>query len=169
MPTREEILVIRRAKYHALSPEQKKERIRKHLIWYHRTKAQRKEKLRAYDKTSYWRHREKHQAKAKRWAKKNPEKARIHNIRKNLKGFGLTIADYESLLLKQSGVCAICRMLCKSGRRLAVDHCHKTGAVRGLLCGSCNHGLGRFNDSPERLRAAANYLSEHIAKQTIKP
>lgn len=45
---------------------------------------------------------------------------------------------------------------------LSVDHCHKTNATRGLLCGACNTGLGLFNDSPELLRASIQYLEEGL-------
>ena len=74
------------------------------------------------------------------------------------KSFGLTLDDYEKMLALQKGVCAIC------GQRdehfsLAVDHCHVTGRIRGLLCSQCNRGLGLFRDSIESLRAAINYLS----------
>jgi recombination endonuclease VII len=73
------------------------------------------------------------------------------------KKYGITQADYESLLRKQNGVCAICKCH-QRYQSLAVDHCHKTKQVRGLLCVQCNRGLGRFFDSPVRLKNAAEYI-----------
>jgi hypothetical protein len=71
--------------------------------------------------------------------------------------YGLTVEQLREVLAP--GRCAIC------GRtdRLHVDHCHETGQVRGLLCDSCNAGLGRFRDDEARLIAAANYLRSHRA------
>lgn len=80
------------------------------------------------------------------------------------KAYGITLEDYQSLLHQQGGVCAICREATRSNalhRRLSVDHCHETGMVRGLLCSSCNNGLGRFADDPDRLASAAAYLRAH--------
>ena len=62
--------------------------------------------------------------------------------------------DYDALLARQGGVCAICR----KNHPLGVDHCHLFNEVRGLLCNKCNLGLGMFDDDPDRLRAAADYL-----------
>ncbi|OHD23878.1 MAG: hypothetical protein A2Y38_17005 [Spirochaetes bacterium GWB1_59_5] len=80
--------------------------------------------------------------------------------------FGLSVQDYQALLIAQSGRCAIClrpERATKFGKvvRLSVDHCHTTGRVRGLLCRSCNFGLGSFDDDPDTLLLAANYLDEH--------
>lgn len=72
--------------------------------------------------------------------------------------FGLTVAEYEALAKSQGNACAVCREPCPTGRRLAVDHCHTTNRIRGLLCQGCNTGIGKFRDSPERLIAAARYL-----------
>ena len=58
------------------------------------------------------------------------------------KNYGITIEEYETLLDNQNGVCYICQNECPSGRRLAVDHCHETDKIRGLLCCKCNTGLG---------------------------
>lgn len=73
--------------------------------------------------------------------------------------YGCTINEYEKRLESQSGVCAICSK--ESGRNLAVDHCHNTSNIRGLLCDRCNQGLGYFNDNPQILRAAAQYLERN--------
>jgi hypothetical protein len=73
--------------------------------------------------------------------------------------YGISIEQYETMLKVQGGGCAICGEQCKTGKALAVDHCHKTGVVRGLLCGRCNKGLGLFGDRPGLLRKAADYLN----------
>lgn len=71
--------------------------------------------------------------------------------------YGVGTDFYDNLLSIQGGVCAIC-FSPPGADALAIDHCHTTGAVRGLLCRSCNAGLGRYNDDPARLRRAADYL-----------
>jgi hypothetical protein len=83
-----------------------------------------------------------------------------HREHKLLTKYGLDRGDYDQMLAEQDGRCAICRALPKSSRNglLHVDHCHQTGEVRGLLCFSCNTGLGAFQDSEERLVIAAEYL-----------
>lgn len=77
--------------------------------------------------------------------------------------FGLTPEDYDVMLASQKGVCAICSADTPSAHRkyFYVDHCHITGKVRALLCGSCNTGLGHFKDDVSRLRAAADYLEKY--------
>ena len=77
--------------------------------------------------------------------------------------YGITPDRYKEILEKQNGKCAICGSADggKRGdrrRRLAVDHCHATGKVRGMLCASCNAGLGALRDSPELLAKALVYL-----------
>lgn len=87
-----------------------------------------------------------------------------------MRGFGMSIADYDALLESQDGGCAICgskdarqHNWGKKGTKsnLAVDHDHGTGEIRGLLCGPCNAALGGFQDSPELLRRAADYLESY--------
>lgn len=74
--------------------------------------------------------------------------------------YGISIEDYELILDIQDGVCAIC--LAKPGdNRLSVDHCHKTGQVRGLLCQLCNLAIGQFGDDLQKLRSACYYLEDH--------
>ncbi len=73
---------------------------------------------------------------------------------------GLTEAQYTVLLDAQDQVCAICHS--HNGRRhLCIDHDHKTGKVRALLCGNCNSALGHVGDNPDRLLQMAEYLKTH--------
>ncbi len=69
--------------------------------------------------------------------------------------YGMSLDDRDALLARQGGVCGICK---KHHRRLHVDHCHATRKVRGLLCGTCNRGLGHYNDDPVLTRAATAWL-----------
>lgn len=74
--------------------------------------------------------------------------------------YGITEEDYERMFIAQNGRCAICNTDTPTGKwkRFAVDHCHHTGLVRGLLCNECNRGMGLLKDNAELLRKAANYL-----------
>ena len=74
--------------------------------------------------------------------------------------YGITQAQYDEMLKKQNGVCGICENSDEvEGRKLAIDHCHTTSRVRGLLCGKCNRGLGLFYDNPDLLLKAISYLA----------
>jgi len=85
-------------------------------------------------------------------------KARARN-RNLLKQYGITLKDYNSLILKQKGKCLICGIPQEDLKQgLHVDHDHKTGEIRGLLCGSCNGGLGLFKDNIILLRKAIKYI-----------
>jgi hypothetical protein len=72
--------------------------------------------------------------------------------------YGLTLGDWHAMLIDQSGRCEICGDPMIGSRNLCVDHCHRTGRVRSLLCTPCNAGLGAFKDDPARLAAAIDYL-----------
>jgi len=73
--------------------------------------------------------------------------------------YGITLAQYDDMLEQQDYKCAICGNEDEvEGRKLAVDHCHTTGKVRGLLCGKCNRGLGLFYDNKALLEKAIKYL-----------
>lgn len=103
--------------------------------------------------------------KARQWQKDNPDKLKEVWRKQNLrKKFDLTPEQYESMLEQQNGGCAICGKP-PGTRRLAVDHDHKTGAVRALLCGNCNHVLGNGQDNPNLLRKAADYLEFHSLRK----
>ena len=72
--------------------------------------------------------------------------------------YGMSLDDYYTLLKEQKGVCAICKRPNRNGARLCVDHDHRTGVVRGLLCTQCNAILGYIDDSPIILKGAIKYL-----------
>lgn len=84
--------------------------------------------------------------KAKQWKKDNPKKWKGQRIRRDLKRkFNITLEQYNSLFLSQNCKCAICGIHQKNlDRRLAVDHDHYTGKIRGLLCNQCNRQLGWY-------------------------
>lgn len=76
--------------------------------------------------------------------------------------FGISADEYMKMFSKQDGKCAICGT--PNGvykKSLAVDHCHKTQKIRGLLCLKCNHALGQMGDSIDLLRRAISYLEEY--------
>lgn len=99
---------------------------------------------------------------ANRWRElDSPERRAREAAKVRDASHGLRVGQYDSLLQEQGGGCAICGQQCTSGRSLAVDHDHATGAIRGLLCGTCNRAIGMMQDSPEILRAAAQYLENH--------
>lgn len=93
------------------------------------------------------------------WNKNYPEKKKHLMRSHHLKKYGLTIEEYDRLLVSQNGVCAICRKT-DSTHRLCVDHDHITGKVRGLLCGKCNRGIGCLGDNSMQLRMAADYIEK---------
>ena len=72
----------------------------------------------------------------------------------------LSFEEYNLMLESQGNTCAICKQ--ESVTSLCVDHCHKSGDVRGILCSNCNAGLGMFKDDPNILKKAINYLNKHI-------
>lgn len=116
-------------------------------------------------------------AKARSWREANPEKQRAHSRKSHEKRqqrpewreyrneahmrhkYGITMADFEALLAKQGGVCAICAGEHRGvGKRLHIDHCHESGKIRGLLCSPCNTAIGLLDDDPARAESAAAYL-----------
>jgi hypothetical protein len=104
-----------------------------------------------------------HCQKTKEWRVRHPDYKAVRDpiatrASKLRIKFGVTLEEYERLLVLQDGVCAICKRPCSSGRRLAVDHCHKTGMIRGLLCKACNTAIGFLDDSTHLLDRAMSYL-----------
>lgn len=100
-----------------------------------------------------------------RWRERNPDSDANRRL---IRVYGITLAEYDELFEAQGGVCALCkkgestkRMKKGEGReRLAVDHCHDTGRVRGLLCFKCNTAIGSLGDTEEDARKVVEYLSK---------
>ncbi len=96
-----------------------------------------------------------------------PEKGRDKNLRYN---YGITIDDYNKILKEQGGVCKICQTDDPKGRKTGrggsidvfyVDHNHKTGKVRGLLCNTCNRAIGYIGENVNTLEQMIKYLNDH--------
>lgn len=99
--------------------------------------------------------------KNKEWIKKNPEKAKRSRRNTTLKRlYGITLKEYENMLLKQQGMCAICKTTDPggAGKKFVVDHCHASDKIRALLCTKCNCAIGLLNEDPKIFDAAKKYL-----------
>lgn len=97
-----------------------------------------------------------------RLRQERPELWKQYGHRRQLQKYGLTPESYGTLLRVQDGKCKICRKESTENvaGRLAIDHCHTTGEVRGLLCNKCNSGIGMLNDDPKLVEAALKYLKD---------
>lgn len=84
-----------------------------------------------------------------------------------LRTYGLTSDAYDAMIAAQGGNCAACSRPLTPGKHSHVDHCHKTGKVRALLCQGCNVALGAIGDDPERLRLLAAYLEHHGSHDSV--
>lgn len=84
-----------------------------------------------------------------------------HSLHTRKRAYGMEWGDFEKMLKAQKYKCAICKAKFESDTDACVDHDHKTNKVRGLLCNSCNNGLGRFMDNIKYLEAAISYLKTH--------
>jgi hypothetical protein len=84
-----------------------------------------------------------------------------------LKTYGLKAGQYDQLYEAQGGVCYICQRATGKVRKLAVDHDHKTGYVRGLLCKPCNSVLAHLRDDPEQALRICTYLESPPAFKEI--
>lgn len=96
------------------------------------------------------------------YQEKNPSVYRASRYRRR---YGITLEEYNTLLEFQKGVCAICGKPEMMHKQLVVDHDHKTGKVRGLLCTNCNKALGNAFDDVGVLRNMITYLLSWIIKR----
>jgi hypothetical protein len=102
-----------------------------------------------------------------KYRERNAEQHKANQRNANLKHkYGITNEEYHTMLDKQNRCCLICNKheTFNAPIRFVVDHCHETGKVRGILCNSCNTGLGLFGDCPHNLRDAAEYLIKSRAE-----
>ena len=106
-------------------------------------------------------HAEKVRVARNRYYQKNTHRWIESRRRTKLKArYGLTVEHWEAMNSKQGGLCAICRSLSSMGQRLVVDHSHRTGEVRGLLCRRCNVSLGTCEVVEGWFEAAVTYLRQ---------
>lgn len=73
--------------------------------------------------------------------------------------FGISMQEFRSMVTDQRNSCAICFKHLATTKEMHIDHCHSTGRVRGILCGSCNRGIGLLQDDPDIILSAYNYLN----------
>lgn len=105
------------------------------------------------------------------WRAKNPT---YESNRKLKERYGITSERYDEMWAAQNGKCAICgneetaqHYRSKEVQKLAVDHCHKTGKVRELLCQDCNRGIAKFKEDPTILQKAIEYIIKHQNEEAI--
>ena len=114
-----------------------------------------KEAIPSKDKADYMRE----------WRRRNVTRAKGYDLKRK---YGIDYADFEKLVAAQNGLCAICQnqeTACQPGelmaRDLAVDHCHRTNRVRGLVCSSCNLLIGKYEANPTLLERLVEYMHKH--------
>lgn len=151
---REKVLAQKKAQY-AADPEAKKTASAKYRA-NNADKVATFEKRRWVDRQGDADYRAQQADRARAWYAANKPRVaarnRVHGLKKK---YGLTLDDFEQMRQSQGGGCAICR---STEEKLVVDHCHSTGKVRGLLCGSCNTGIGHLGDTAESVSRAVSYL-----------
>lgn len=135
------------------------------------------EKVKARKREAYRKNPEYNKRTAREWREANPERFKQWGIeyRKRTKEqarkrhyeyrYGFSTEVYEAAVERQGGKCAICRSARSTTKRsLHVDHCHKTGKFRGILCSRCNSGIGNLRDDPKLLARAIAYLTIGVEK-----
>lgn len=125
-------------------------------------RAENPEKVKEYQAKQYIKNRDSIRKKSSEWRKNNPEKVHLGKIKRK---FGITEEQYLLLRKIQEDECAICGRS-EDYQRLGVDHNHKSGQIRGLLCARCNTGIGSLQDSVILLENAIIYLKKHEQKTT---
>lgn len=140
--------------------EKNKERIRlRTKLYYQANKSKMKKAHRKYAAS----HEKELKIYKEKYRTNNSQKMATYRQNYNLIGrYGISTEQYESLLSAQKGACAICTITkCATGKRLAVDHCHSTQKIRGLLCARCNLLIGAAQESNDILNATIKYLNDN--------
>lgn len=124
-----------------------------------RSRKKNAEAIRARSKRWFLANHERHLAYS---ANRRKEKPRLVLTGKLMALHGITLEQYEAIAASQNNACAICGTTqAEQKKKMAVDHHHGTGRIRGLLCHNCNVGLGNFKDSKQILTKAINYIHDH--------
>jgi hypothetical protein len=100
-------------------------------------------------------YRQKHKDESKRYREEHKEELKEYDLKRK---YNISLKDYNFLLQKQNYKCAVCNKVFQNGKNTHIDHNHKTGKIRGLLCGKCNKGMGLFEDNLILLEEAIKYL-----------
>lgn len=124
-----------------------------------------------YDKVYFQRNKDRIIKRTNKYHEEHPDMRKNAHLKRS---FGISIDEYNNMVRMQGGKCKLCgkketkTINAKGGRphSLAVDHCHSTNKIRGLLCIDCNRGIGFLKDSPDLLRKAADYLDAHNCAST---
>jgi hypothetical protein len=95
---------------------------------------------------------------SREWYRKNPHVKRNANL---LREYGISLETFENMKAKQHGKCAICKNEFKNSIDTCVDHNHKTGQVRELLCNHCNRAIGLLKESTDILKSALLYVEKY--------
>jgi hypothetical protein len=119
------------------------------------------DKYRDRSRAKYRANRESEMDRARAYRAANPDKFRTYARRSTLRRrYGITEDQFFAMLADQDGRCLVCEVVFMEDRPPAVDHCHETGVVRGLLCRKCNTGIAMFDERPEVAERAAAYLRD---------
>lgn len=146
-------------------PAHKKDR----TAYYQKYHAEHREKENEYSKKYFQEHKESVRVTSKKWLASKPgyhKKYYTEVYKQNSREkryfstYGITIAEYDNLFTLQNGVCAVCGKD-NGKRRLCIDHDHKTGKIRGLLCHACNTTLGHSRDDVSILGKLIGYLKKN--------
>ncbi len=121
------------------------------------TRARDPERVRANFRRWYANNKQKHLARTSAVYRRNPDAKFNRHL---MRSYGITLADYDRILAFQGGGCALCGKPQRTeALRLAVDHDHRTGRVRGILCHRCNCAIGALGDSAEKLTRVIEYFT----------
>lgn len=152
--------LARSSKWAKANPEKHREQGRR---WRKNNAEKHKAMAKVYRKRARAKHGDKLNERRRKWGQDNKERMKHYDRARRIQRYGITLKDYERLVAQQKFRCEICEMPEKEDIYgvLRVDHCHKTGKVRGLLCNGCNRALGMVKDKPEVLISAAAYLRRH--------
>jgi hypothetical protein len=144
----------------ASNKKSRKKRLKKNSNYERDYHNKHKKERQESSQKSYQKHRDQRLQDRKRYRETNTIKVKESKEKSRLKKiYNLTLTQYNELKRKQNNCCTICGK--KSKRRLSVDHNHKTGKIRGLLCHKCNAALGFFDEDINVLKNAIKYLRKH--------